>query len=108
MVGSIRFDAFPDGGLSRVRALGLVDPSARRTSGYRWFNALPASQAIQCLTDAGVEAEVATEVVERRPLLDGWFTERALTETSLPSRLSRTDDAQVVLRMLAGPYGIAS
>jgi allantoicase len=53
-VGLVRLDAFPDGGLSRVRLIGTIDGEARRAAGYRWFNSLPPGQAAQCLTDAGV------------------------------------------------------
>ena len=72
----IRLDAFPDEGLSRVRLIGAIDQSARRTAGYRWFNALPASQAVQCLTDAGLSAEVAAAVVAQRPLSENWLGEQ--------------------------------
>ncbi len=67
-VASIRLDAFPDGGLSRVRVIGSIDPAARRRAGYRWFNSLPASQARQCLADAGVPADAAADLVGQRPL----------------------------------------
>jgi allantoicase len=64
----VRLDAFPDGGLSRVRLIGAIDQDARRTAGYRWFNALPANQAALCLTNAGLPAELAATVAARRPL----------------------------------------
>jgi allantoicase len=41
-VATVRLDAFPDGGLSRVRLIGHLTPKARRAAGYRWFNSLPA------------------------------------------------------------------
>ena len=72
-VSAVRLDAFPDGGLSRVRVIGSVDPAARRRAGYRWFNLLPADQAIRCLTDAGVTAKVAAEVADQRPLPEAWL-----------------------------------
>lgn len=67
-VGAIWFDACPDGGLSRVRVIGRIDPEARRQAGYRWFNSLPPEQAIQCLLEAGVPPALATEVIGQRPL----------------------------------------
>ena len=70
-VGSIRLDAFPDGGLSRVRVFGTIDPAARRRAGYRWFNALPASQAIRCLIDSGLHEGQSSEIVGQRPLAEG-------------------------------------
>jgi allantoicase len=71
-VATVRLDAFPDGGLSRVRLIGSIDAAARRAAGYRWFNALPASQAVQCLTAAGMEPHLAADVARRRPLAEGW------------------------------------
>jgi allantoicase len=71
-VGAVRLDAFPDGGLSRVRLIGSIDPAARRAAGYRWFNSLPAAQAVRCLTDAGTEPDLAAGLAGRRPLAEGW------------------------------------
>ncbi|HEX5188666.1 MAG TPA: allantoicase [Streptosporangiaceae bacterium] len=70
-VAAIRLDAFPDGGLSRVRAIGSIDPQARRVAGHRWFNALPAEQAVTVLVKGGMPAARAAEVVSGRPLLYG-------------------------------------
>jgi allantoicase len=64
----VRLDAFPDGGLSRVRVIGSIDPAARARAGYRWFNSLPASQAAQCLQNAGLPADIAAAVTGQRPL----------------------------------------
>ncbi|HUB41976.1 MAG TPA: allantoicase [Streptosporangiaceae bacterium] len=72
----VRLDAFPDGGLSRVRLIGAVDQDARRAAGYRWFNALPARQATRCLTDAGIPAEAAATVAGQRPLSEHWLSEQ--------------------------------
>ncbi|MGN6794764.1 MAG: hypothetical protein ACTHJW_20450, partial [Streptosporangiaceae bacterium] len=69
-VAAIRLDAFPDGGLSRVLAIGSIDQAARRLAGYRWFNALPAGQATAALVDGGMSADNAAEVVSRRPLTE--------------------------------------
>jgi allantoicase len=74
-VAAIRLDAFPDGGLSRVRVIGRIDPAARRRAGHRWFNALPTDQAIRCLIDTGMPPDVAAEVVDQRPLPKGWLDE---------------------------------
>jgi allantoicase len=70
-VGTVRLDAFPDGGLSRVRLIGAVTAAARRAAGHLWFNSLPAPQAINCLTSAGIGAELAAEITGRRPLRPG-------------------------------------
>ena len=74
-VAAMRLDAFPDGGLSRVRAIGSIDPQARRRAGYQWFNSLPASQALYCLISTGVPREAASGLVGQRPLSDTWLTD---------------------------------
>lgn len=71
-VSTVRLDAFPDGGLSRVRLIGSIDAAARRAAGYRWFNSLPAAQAVQGLTDAGMEPDLAAGLAGRRPLTESW------------------------------------
>jgi allantoicase len=76
-VTSIRLDAFPDGGLSRVRVIGRIDPAARRLAGYRWFNSLPQGQAAACLADAGIAADLAADIASQRPLPERWLDDRA-------------------------------
>jgi allantoicase len=67
-ISMVRLDAFPDGGLSRVRLLGSVTADGRRGAGYAWFNSLPASQAIECLAGAGIGERMAAEITGQRPL----------------------------------------
>jgi len=69
-VATVRLDAYPDGGLSRVRLIGRITPEARRIAGYRWFNSLPAPQALQCLLQAGITPARAAELAAQRPLPD--------------------------------------
>jgi allantoicase len=69
----VRLDAFPDGGISRVRLIGVVDAAARRAAGYEWFNTLPDGQAAQCLTAAGLAPEQAADVLSQRPLSEHWL-----------------------------------
>ena len=69
-VSYVRLDAYPDGGISRVRLWGKVDPAARRAAGYRCFNALPAGQARQVLAEQGVSADIAERLVSARPLTE--------------------------------------
>jgi allantoicase len=76
----VRLDAFPDGGMSRVRLIGAIDPAARRAAGYRWFNALPESQAAQCMADAGISAGLAARVTSERPLSEGWLGAQSHSE----------------------------
>jgi allantoicase len=67
-VATVRLDAYPDGGLSRLRLLGHLTPQARRAAGLRWFNSLPAPQAIQCLANAGLPPDRAAQLTSQRPL----------------------------------------
>jgi allantoicase len=69
----VRLDALPDGGLSRVRLIGRVEAKARRAAGYRWFNSLPAPQAVRCLVETGMNADLATKIERQRPLNEGWL-----------------------------------
>jgi len=68
---AVRLDAFPDGGLSRVRLIGRLTREARRAAGYRWFNSLPAAQAAQCLVSAGLDPSAAADLAGRGPLTEG-------------------------------------
>ena len=52
-----------------MRLLGSITAEARRAAGYRWFNSLPAPQAIDCLATAGIPVTLATEIAGQRPLL---------------------------------------
>ena len=72
-VAWVRIDAFPDGGLSRVRVIGSIDPAARSQAGYRWLNSLPAGQAVRCLTGAGLAPDMADDVARQRPLTGAWL-----------------------------------
>lgn len=63
----VRVDAFPDGGLSRVRVVGQVSPSARLALGLAWFNTLPPAQAHDVLTQVGIDDDTAGAVVGQRP-----------------------------------------
>jgi len=74
-VAAIRLDAYPDGGLSRVRVIGRIDAAARRSAGYRWFNSLPAGQALDCLKAAGVPPDAASDLAGQRPVTPGWLAD---------------------------------
>lgn len=96
-IGSIRLDAFPDGGLSRVRVTGSVDPGARRRAGYRWFNALPRTQAIRGSTDAGIPPDVAAGIADERPLAEAWLD--GIRKRANAKR--QPDEAEAYVRELA-------
>jgi allantoicase len=95
MVAAIRVDAFPDGGLSRVRAIGSIDPAARRQAGYRWFNALPATQAVTSLTDGGVPADAAIEMTSKRPLQEGHLRDASEGGIAAAAALAIIEGAQL-------------
>lgn len=63
----LRVDAFPDGGLSRVRVLGAVTAEARTALGLAWLNSLPAAQLLEVLTAAGLDRQAAQAVAQDRP-----------------------------------------
>lgn len=68
----VRVDAYPDGGMSRVRVIGHVSRAGRAEAGRRWWNALPDQQAGEVLAADAVPAAEATALVADRPLpLDG-------------------------------------
>ncbi len=86
-VSSVRVDAFPDGGISRVRLTGIPDPAARRAAGLRWFNALPDGQVAECLAGHGLGEAGVAQVLGARPLTSADVVARPLTTpTSRPGR----------------------
>jgi allantoicase len=97
-VACVRLDAFPDGGLSRVRVIGGIDPAARVQAGYRWFNALPENQAAQCLAGSGVPPGLAAEVTAQRPLSAAWLDS---FRSRLPVAGGSDDEAAACFRALA-------
>lgn len=66
-VTHVRLDAYPDGGMARVRVLGPVTPQGRLALGLRWFNALPAEQLAGLLSD--LPGDVAGALIAARPLV---------------------------------------
>lgn len=103
-VTAIRLDAFPDGGISRVRVIGCVSPGARRQAGYRWLNSLPAGQALRCLADAGLPAALAAAVAGQRPLAGGWLDDLRGPASSFRSGMP-DETIRILTAMLAGPPG---
>jgi allantoicase len=94
-VTAIRLDAFPDGGLSRVRAIGTIGPAARRSAGYRWFNALPFTQAVVALTDGGVPPAAAAELAGRRPVQERQFRDVGQGDVATAAALAILEGAQL-------------
>lgn len=94
----VRLDAFPDGGLSRLRLPGRLTGAGRRDLGRRWFDALPVGQLGAVLTEAGLSADPS--LVRTRPLPADINTPRAL-RTALPTLSA--DDAARLCTLLGGP-----
>jgi allantoicase len=101
-LAAVRIDAYPDGGMSRVRMIGALDAGARRRAGLSWFNSLPAGQATQCLRAAGLSDSVAAGVVGVRPLQDDWLSKLGPLGSSMA--IEGVDSSlRAVKSMLDGP-----
>jgi allantoicase len=53
-VTDVRLDAYPDGGMARLRLWGRLTPAARSALGHRWFGTLPDPQAAAVLSTLGL------------------------------------------------------
>jgi allantoicase len=73
-LSAIRLDAFPDGGLTRLRVLGNVSREGRIAAGLRWFNALTDAEAREVLlaSAGGMPEALAAAVTGARPLGGDW------------------------------------
>jgi allantoicase len=98
----IRLDAFPDGGLSRLRVIGRVDPAARRKAGYAWFNSLPDKHAIECLAAIGIELDVAVDLVRQRPLPQSGIGDLRSTTSTQSSKERREQALGELTALLEG------
>ena len=67
-VTHVRLDMLPDGGMARLRLMGVLAPAGREQLILRWFNLLPPAQATEVLTAEGVPADVAEATLAARPL----------------------------------------
>lgn len=65
----LRFNIYPDGGVSRLRVWGVPAPEAR-SSGIDWFNSLPERQAAAALLDCCGSQEWVRRMLARRPFAD--------------------------------------
>jgi allantoicase len=61
-VTHVRMDVYPDGGMARLRLHGALTDTGRAEVILRWFNKLPATQALAVLADP--------EVVASRPVTE--------------------------------------
>jgi allantoicase len=79
-VTEVRLDAYPDGGMARLRLWGRLTPAGRSRLGRTWFDTLPGAQAAAVLAAGGLPADLAAARPTLgagdlppglRPLLDG-------------------------------------
>lgn len=66
-VSEVRLDAYPDGGMARLRLWGTPTPAGRSRLGRTWFDALPPATATEVLRAAGIPDPEAA--VQARPTL---------------------------------------
>ncbi len=66
-VTHVRFNIYPDGGVSRLRILGTVDGEGRSRASLRHLNALPDDEARARLIECCGSAEWAESVAAARP-----------------------------------------
>jgi allantoicase len=69
-VSHVRMDVYPDGGMARLRLHGGLTTAGRQDLLLRWYNRLPAGQAITLLTSAGLSTTDAGRLVAKRPVGD--------------------------------------
>jgi allantoicase len=68
-VTHVRLDIHPDGGLARLRLFGELTAEGRARLGLRWFDRLPAGQALAVLAaECDLTGQEAADLVARRPL----------------------------------------
>ncbi|HKM68074.1 MAG TPA: allantoicase [Candidatus Acidoferrum sp.] len=63
----VRFQIYPDGGVSRLRLFGSAEIAADRTKSLKGFNGLPRQRAIRVLLDCCGSKKWAAQMVEHRP-----------------------------------------
>ncbi|MES4903311.1 MULTISPECIES: allantoicase [unclassified Streptomyces] len=78
-VTHVKLDIYPDGGLARLRLFGEPTAAGLATLGLRWFDLLPAAQAVQVLVaECGAAPKWARDFAGMRPLTDPDGLEKAL------------------------------
>ncbi len=70
VVDRVRCDLIPDGGLARLRLVGVPSPAGRAGAGLRWWNALPAAEAAAQVATCNASQAWATALVAGRPYAD--------------------------------------
>ena len=70
-VAAVRLDAYPDGGLARLRVHGAPTAAGRAALGLRWFNTVAEHTAVDALVAAGIDADAAAAAAGARPVTAG-------------------------------------
>ena len=68
-VSHVRFNIYPDGGVSRLRVWGTRAPDAEG-SAFEWLNSLPQKKAAAALLDCCGSQEYVRRMLARRPFAD--------------------------------------
>ncbi len=63
----VRFQIYPDGGVSRLRLFGRAEIAADRAKSLKRFNGLPRQRAIRALLDCCGSKKWAAQMAEHRP-----------------------------------------
>ena len=66
----VRLEVYPDGGVARLRLTGRLTAAGYAALALRWFDLLPAAEAEQALTGAGLDSADAAALTAARPLRD--------------------------------------
>ncbi|HEV8648163.1 MAG TPA: allantoicase [Actinomycetes bacterium] len=82
----VRLDVYPDGGVARVRLFGDLDAQARSALAVRWFDLMPAAQALAVLAGCGASRDWARALEKARPLRDRAGVDAALAAASRQHR----------------------
>ncbi len=102
-VTAARLDVFPDGGIARLRLTGRLTEAGRAAHALRWLDVLPAAEAEQALTEAGLTAAEAQALTAARPLADAAAVrsaEAALTPADTPDGAETSRRRAAIWRLL--------
>jgi allantoicase len=67
----VRFNIYPDGGVSRLRIFGRAQIRGTRSTGIEWFNQISTAQARKALFDCCGSKKWVAQMIARRPLSTG-------------------------------------
>jgi allantoicase len=67
----VRFNIYPDGGVSRLRIFGRAQIRGTRSTGIEWFNQISTAQARKALFDCCGSKKWVAQMIARRPFSTG-------------------------------------